>query len=299
MEMVKGKNSTSRLNYEKLTYFRWKALIRSKEYKEFYKEVKSSLKIEYDLDSIEDELYSIELKYVNEDGDLCFKPLLEGREQKGYSGLSAEVIDDIEEYKELLSEKENLENQEVDILSEAENRFGLFGMVDKEDLKPIDYPLGRLPITFKDYLPAMPDDDGTRSFYEKCAVREVKYKNDKMFNADTGHEILPGLNLKFFCINEDMPPGLILESLRKKLMAGTEMSRADRKEFRSWEEAFKVWDIEQQERNHLKTAKRMGWKLNRKGIEYTDEDLRSRVNKKLKVANELITLAGQGKFKTL
>jgi len=274
MVMGKGKKGSSRPDYEKLNkliYFRWKALIRSNEYREFYQEkVKELLKRKDNLFFAEVELHGLEYGFMNE------------------------------EYKELSSEVKDLEDEESEILSEAQDKFGLIAS-GAEDLKPIDHPVERLRITFKDYLPAMPDGSSTRRFYEKWAVREVKYKNGELLivNRNREEKFFPCSNLRLVRIDTDMPFGLVIESLKKKLMADTEMRRSDRKEFDSWEEALKVWDIEQQEDNYLKTAKRMEWTLNRKSNEYTDEDLRSLVSKKLPVAKELISLAGQGKFKTL
>lgn len=258
--------------YRKLVHIRWKALIRSKEYRDFLREfnvVENSRRVK----SLLSEIRKKEKK------TRCVGFSFDEQENNRDLKLAHEVA---------LLESVLLKFKQVEAVAvdTALSRFGLMKVGGFEGLLPKDKRVEQ--INFSDYLHKSPDTF-IRELMEAYAV--VEYKE----NSELSSFLLAGGRHKLFLINPNTSFDLIVEGL-KKLLEVKSKPRKDRKEFDSWEKAIKVWDIHQQEKNELKTAKRMGWKFNRKGVAYTNEDLRSLVSKKLEVAEKLIALAGQGKF---
>lgn len=291
MKKEKEKDLSEYSEVDKLTYFRWKALIRSKEYENFYREadVKNLLQ---EKESIESEIFDIEYDLITAEpeGSTSSPSIEDLLENIGEFGGNPSGItnDEVEEYREVIFQKQNLEDRENEIIAEAGERFGLI-VWDLDDLEPIDKPIDILPITFRDYIPGLPKGQ-LRKIYENDALREI---NVAEFNS-----IKPYLNsgYKLFLVNTEMPIGFISETLKQKIRPAENLRR-QRKDFNSWEEAFKAWDSHKKTKNLYKTAKLMRYKTNRKSELYSKEDLRSLIKSKLNVAEELISLAGKGHFK--
>lgn len=313
--MKKKKNQPEYTDYNKLVYFRWKALIRSEEYNEFYEtaeDLHSEMSdLEYEINDEENELITV---YFNDNVELhglSYRDLLKYiKKHRKSTGIGVDIIN---KFEELIGQLETLEERVEEIISEAEKRFGL--IMESPDLgilKPIDRPIEDLPITFKDYLPKT-DKNRIKKEYESSTVKKVQYnkgylsffnKFDVIENIFVSQDLDRGYEL--FCIDTKMPTGFILEAL-KKLLGSNNKKRSDRKEFDSWEEAFKVWDIQQKENKdyvgkklELRTTYLMStttsfpyWKTQ------SAESSRLRVRDKLKVAEDLIALAGKGQFRSL
>lgn len=298
--MEKGYKPSDYSDYDNLVYFRWKALIRSQEYKKFYRENDIKALIE-EKDSIDSAISNIErdFSYFEWEFDgYTPGPTPSIHELKEADYVNSETR---EELNDLLSEKETLDERENDLFFEAEERFGLIAD-DLADLKPVDKSIGSLVITFMDYLPAKPG-----RFYKNLAVQEVEYIDGNFFIVGDNkikRKLIPATNQKLFSINTNTPFSLIAKSFEEKLEKCVKKNlqkRSDRKDFKKWEEAFRVWDVNRKKRNTYKTAHHLRWttKKNRKGEKYSKEELRTLVTKKLEVANDLIDLAGRGKFKSL
>ena len=278
-----GKKGRGYDEWYKLIHFRWKALIRSPEFLTFYNDkVKKLL----------DKKAALNKEQATPSKKLTLDDYLDSFTQPANTNLLYNERPDIEQA------YNTIEHEERVLLEKAKKQFGLI-MSFVEALLPVDidkFPFNKDRwITFKDYLPAMPDNHHYRELIEDSVIQEIK--NVKGSTSITIHGITSDKRLLLIDAT-DMPLEMIIAALRKRL-GKDDKKRKDRKEFEKWEEAFKVWDINQHTQNLLIAAKIMGWKYNRKGIEYTDEELRSLADKKIRVAKNLIILAGKGKFKTL
>ena len=317
--MGKGQSNIPKYpHYDTLVYFRWKALIRSKEYLEFYETVDDLASEKSDLEhEIQNKEENLIGDYFNDDVELYSLSSQDLLEYLKKHRISSDINDaDIDEYEMLLDGMATLIEREEKIISAAEQNFGLLMWTKELDnLRPVDKPIEKLNISFKDYLPSMPTGH-IRDTYENIAVQELKYKNgmfsffDKLDSIEDVmvHQTLEEEGLLLFCIHPQMPFSLIVEALRKKL-SGDIKSRAGRKDFEPWEEAFEVWDIYQKVKNVNKrrdflseTARLMGEKTlfpYWKGHHGGNHALKYRVRDKVKVAEKLINLAGKGQFPSL
>lgn len=270
-------------DYDRLIYFRWKALIRSEEYLEFCEEA--------DIEWLLEEKKENEEQIVSEgpDDETISLSLNEFTQFVEASGPPEGMDhDSVQKYKEILDAKYIIENMEAGIKTKAKERFGLI-VWDLSELKPVDRQMDELKVTFKEYVPKVSKSKLSR-IAEDSIVKDMTNTRWRV------HDWLDGY--KFFRIHPHMPIGLIMELLKKNLKGD---ARSPRKDFDVWEEGFKVWDIQQKTNNLYKTAKLMGWegKKNRKDIEYTKEDLRGLVSKKINAIQKLINLAGKGRFKKI
>ncbi len=281
-------NPSDYSDYDNLIYFRWKALIRSEEYQMFYKEANVD-----SIDSMKEERDSIELEIWSYEQNIGCRAYEFLDTVKAYGPPHGEK-DMVEEIRDLVSELEaiesRIEHEEVEIMAAAEKKFGLIAS-DIDDLRPEEKTIEDLSVTFSDYLPYLSETHLGR-LLGQFMVKSVSYDDIKsgVIHEDEAY--------KLFAINVKMPLGMIIKELKKRLR-GIAKPRSDRKDFLKWDEAFTVWDLQQKTDNFLLTAEAIRWAVDREGEFYSKEELRGLAWKKYKVADELIKLAGKGKFKGL
>lgn len=296
--------------YDNLIYFRFKALVRSPQYQKFYfSRAKDIDEVIEKKDFIEDEIHDQERSLITMEPDGSFDtPSLEDflasvNEHGLPNGIDSSKLDD---YEQLLRERSDIGNIEEEILSEAAEKFGII-VSDITDLEPRDKHIQLIYVTFQDYLPDIPIED--ESMFKGISDRTGAVREVKQDNLSGLAPYLKGGNYKLFLVNTHTPKSLIFKSFQDHFKDHA-IKKSERKDFDSWKEAFEVWDMHhslklKDVKNHLlATAKAMSKRHPDKPYwqEYgcnTKQNLKTRVNDKLKVASSLIDLAGKGKFKSL